>query len=120
MMRSTVAGFKRVGQAQVGDDRDSPSTRIPPCTATITSGTVDIPDHVGAEDAQHAILGARLEVRPATAAYTPSRNGCAARAATSRASARSAASYGADMSGKRGPSRSSFGPMSGLSPSRLM
>ena len=34
--------------------------------------------------------------------------------------ARSVSSYGSDMSGKRGPSVSSFTPTRGLSPSRLM
>ena len=42
------------------------------------------------------------------------------RLATARASSRNDASYGSLMSGKRGPRRSSFGPTSGLSPSKLM
>ena len=40
-----------------------PRTRIRSWRATITSGTVDMPDGVGADLAQEAQLGARLEAR---------------------------------------------------------
>ena len=55
-----------------------------------------------------------------SATYTPLRSGMRRSIATSRASAWSPRSYTCDMSGKRGPSESSLGPISGLSPSRLL
>ena len=99
---------------------DTPSTRIPRCTAAITSGTVLIPT-TSAPNPRSMRYSARVSrLGPATATYTPSRSTMRSSSATRRASARSRSSYGCDMSGKRGPSVSSFGPTSGLSPSRLM
>src|SRR5256886_12282620 len=99
---------------------DTPSTRIPTCTAAITSGTVLIPT-TSAPSPRSMRYSARVSrLGPATATYTPSRSRIRSSSATWRARARSGSSYGCDMSGKRRPSVSSFGPTSGLSPSRLM
>ena len=99
---------------------EQPSTRIPACTGDDHLGHRGHADDVGTERAQHAVLGARLEVRARNGDVHALAQRDPRSRATSRASARNASSYGADMSGKRGPSASSFGPMSGLSPSRLM
>ena len=99
---------------------EMPMTRMPSCTATITSGTVDMPT-TSAPIARSIRYSARVSrLGPVTATYTPSRSMMPSSSAAFRASARSSGSYGADMSGKRGPRRSSLGPTSGLSPSRLM
>src|SRR5436190_8820625 len=99
---------------------EMPSTRMPPCTATMTSGTVDIPT-TSPPSSRTMRYSARVSrFGPETATYTPSRSVIFASRATPRATARNCSSYGSDMSGNRGPSRSSFGPTSGLSPSRLM
>ena len=100
---------------------ESPSTRIPPCTATITSGTVLHPDDVGADRAQHAVLGARLEVRPRHGdvhAFAQHDSLLARDLARQRAQRRRRTAPTCRESAA--PSRSSFGPTSGLSPSRLM
>ena len=83
---------------------DRPSTRIPPCTATMTSGTVRHPHDVGAD------RRAAIDTRRASRGSVPSRRRTRLRAARfpaprrPRAPARAApASYGADMSGNRGP-----------------
>src|SRR5205085_3274285 len=99
---------------------DTPSTRTPRCTAAITSGTVLMPT-TSAPSARSMRYSARVSrLGPVTATYTPSRRVRPRSRATARARARRPASYGSDMSGNRGPSRSSLGPTSGLSPSRLM
>ena len=94
---------------------------MPWCTATITSGTVDMPTTSAPMRAQHPVLGPGLEVRARHRDVHAFPQHDARARARPRGPARAApGSYGADMSGNRGPSRSSFGPTSGLSPSRLM
>ena len=56
---------------------------------------------------------------PGSAAYTPSRSVRPTSRPAAAASARSFGSYASVMSGKRGPSASSFGPRSGEPPSRF-
>ena len=62
MICSTVAGSSASGR-HMSVMIESPSTRIPACTATIDLGHGRHPDDVGADAAQKPILGARLEVR---------------------------------------------------------
>src|SRR5690606_5751937 len=98
----------------------TPSTRMPMWRATITSGTVLMP--TASTPIERSIrYSARVSrLGPATAAYTPRRNGMPSASAAAAVALPRAASYGADMSGKRGPRSSRFGPISGLSPIRLM
>ena len=89
--------------------------------ATIASATVDMPTASAPIARRYADLGRRLVARPVQARRR--RRARAARpfvAAARSATARSRFEYTSVMSGNRGPNRSSFGPMSGLVPIRLM
>src|SRR5207245_10213587 len=99
---------------------ETPSTLIPVCTAVMTSGTVLIPT-TSAPRARSIRYSARVSrFGPVTATYTPSRRLMPRPSATARPSARRPATYASDMSGNRGPTRSSFGPTRGFAPKRLM
>ena len=101
-----------------------PSTRIRSCRATITSGTVDMPDRVGADRPQDSESrhGSRSSARP------PRVDALVDRTPNSAPSASARASQDRDrtarvMSRKRTPSSGSSEPISGLwpaSPSRLI
>ena len=88
--------------------------------ATMFSGTVDIPT-ASAPMKRRNLYSARVsKFGPGTATNTPRSRRIFRSSATFSASALNCLLYGSDISGNRGPSVSSFGPISGLSPRRLM
>ena len=92
---------------------------MPMCRAAITSGTVDIPTRSAPSARMKRISAGVSNCGPSQAAYTPSPSASPSRSAASCASRRYSGSYASVMSGKRGPSVSSFGPTSGEVPCRL-
>src|SRR6185437_3462488 len=71
MTRSTVSGSSASGRHRsVMIDR--PRTRMPPCTATSTSGTVDIPTTSAPMSRRNRYSARVSRFGPATHAYTPS------------------------------------------------
>ena len=118
--RREVGRLQRVGQALVGDDREAehPHASVHRDDHLRHGGHAY---HVGAHRAQHPVLGAGLQIGTGHRHVDAfAQRDAQLQGQFPRVRPASAASYGADMSGKRGPNRSSWGPMSGLSPSRLM
>ena len=99
--------------------QESARQRIPMCRAASTSGTVDIPTRSAPSARIIRISAGVSNAGPSQAAYTPSPSASPSLSAASCASLRYSGSYASDMSGKRGPSVSSFGPTSGEEPWRL-
>src|SRR5882672_3373925 len=89
---------------------------IPMWRATRTSGTVLIPTASAPKPRSMRSSAGVSKFGPATATYTPSLSF----GSTECASVRSSSVYAPTMSGKRGPSVSSFGPRSGFVPMKLM
>jgi len=91
-----------------------PATLTPMCRRGDHLGHGRHADGVGAQRAQHADLRGRLIRRPDRQQYTPSRKPTPVAAALFLSSSSSPGSYAWLMSGKRVPSASSFGPISGF------
>ena len=120
MISATSTGSQRVGQAHVGHDRAAQHAQ-PAVHRHDHLGHGRHADHVGPDHAQETILGARLQVRSQHGHEHALVRGEVFAPGDLRAPVRSTPrSYGRDMSGKRGPRRSSLMPTSGLLPIRLM
>mmetsp|Transcript_816 Transcript_816/g.2380 ORF Transcript_816/g.2380 Transcript_816/m.2380 type:complete len:217 (+) Transcript_816:559-1209(+) len=104
---------------------DIPKHLMPQCTATVTSGQVDIPTTSAPHTCSILISAAVSNDGPQTMAYTPSLTSSASPSslAPARARARSSLEYAWFIGGNRVPKSPSFGPRSGwfpLIPGRLM
>ena len=95
-----------------------PKQRIPMCRAAITSGTVDMPARSPPTARMKRISAGVSNWGPSQATYTPSPTSMPSRQPR-QARPPEPGSYASDMSGKRGPSASSFGPTSGDVPCRF-
>ena len=111
--------LERVGQAEVGHDREAEHLHAG-VDRHEDLGDRRHPHHVGADGAEEAVLGAGLQVRPGDRHVDTAmrhdvlfQGHLEGRVCKSR-------SYGSIRSGNLGPSRSSLGPIRGLSPIRLM
>src|SRR6266850_463376 len=86
--RGTSMGSSASGR-QRSVTTESASTRMPPCTATIVSGTTDIPTRSAPAHLRNRYSARVSRLGPATPAKTPSRSGILSSRAVSRASANS-------------------------------